>query len=77
MGLSCRWGFPQGAGGIDNSNFQQKMSESPQQVGLSSPQWLILLFAFVLGVASVFALDKIAPVQGPSTQVVQAATNDR
>jgi len=55
---------------------KRKMSESPQQTGLSVKQWCILLFAFLIGVATVSVLDMMIPVQGSSNQVVQAATGN-
>ena len=51
------------------------MNTTPQQTGLSIPQWFFLLFAFLMGVASVFTLDKIVPVRGSSPQIIQAATD--
>jgi len=56
---------------------KRKMNTFPQQTGLSSRQWLFLLFAFLMGVASVFALERIVPVRGVPLQIIQAATDNR
>ena len=53
------------------------MNESTQETGLSSKQWFILLIAFLMGVASVFTLDKLMPIQGSSNHVVQASPDNR
>ena len=53
------------------------MNESTQKTGLSSKQWFILLIAFLMGVASVFTLDKLVPAQGSSNHVVQASPGNR
>jgi len=76
--LLCRWDILAGSGSVDIPfEPQRKMSESPQKTGLSGKQWFFLLIAFLLGVASVFTLAKIMPVQGPASPAVQAATNNR
>ena len=53
------------------------MNESNQETGLSSKQWFLLLIAFLMGVASVFTLDKLVPTQGSSNHVVHASSDNR
>ena len=45
-------------------------------VGLTTKQWTLLLFAFLLGIASVFTLDKtILARDTTASSTVQAATH--
>lgn len=44
------------------------------QPGLTAMQWTLLFFAFALGIASVFTLDKTVLAKGPgASNSVQAA----
>lgn len=52
------------------------MSQPSQPTGLSGKQWLFLLVAFLMGSASTFVINQVLPEKSPSSQVVQAATQN-
>ena len=46
-----------------------------QNRGFTAQQWVMLLFSFVLGIASVLTVDKVFLSHSPSAGTVQAAVS--